>query len=78
MVITPSNHLKSVVNGWGAKNENIKVIYNGTEIINEYQENKKNNINILTVGRLAPFKNIDRIIRALKILNNENKSLDCT
>jgi glycosyltransferase involved in cell wall biosynthesis len=73
LVITPSNHLKGVVNGWGAKNENIKVIYNGTEIINEYQEKQKNNINILTVGRLAPFKNIDRIIRALKILNNEKQ-----
>jgi len=69
LVITPSEHLKSVVNGWGAKNENIKVIYNGTDINNELQERQNSKNNILTVGRLAPFKNIDKIINAIKILN---------
>lgn len=71
LVITPSEHLKSVVNGWGAKNDNIKVIYNGTDINNELQEEQTSNFNILTVGRLAPFKNIDKIINAINILNKE-------
>ena len=71
LVITPSEHLKSVVNGWGAKNDNIEVIYNGTDINNELQEEQTSNFNILTVGRLAPFKNIDKIINAINILNKE-------
>ena len=33
LVITPSEHLKSVVNKWGAKSKNIKVIYNGYLIL---------------------------------------------
>ena len=35
LVITPSKHLKSVVNKWGAENEKIKVIYNGTDLFEE-------------------------------------------
>ena len=79
LVITPSKHLKSVVNKWGAKNENIKVIYNGTKLLNynieslKKEEDKlsvRKEINLITVGRLAPFKNIDRIILSMKILNS--------
>ena len=41
LVITPSKHLKSVVNKWGAKNENIKVIYNGTKLLNYNIESER-------------------------------------
>ena len=71
LVITPSEHLKSVVNGWGASSNKIKVIYNGTDINKKHEEKKSDIINILTVGRLAPFKNIDKIIYALNTLNEE-------
>ena len=76
LVITPSEHLKSVVNKWGAKSKNIKVIYNGTNLISK--ENKANNkkyVNLITVGRLAPFKNIDRIILSLNQLRLTNSNL---
>ena len=75
-VITPSKHLKSVVNNWGVKKEKIKVIYNGTKIIpvNSKSLDVKN-IKLITVGRLAPFKNIDRIIMSLKQIDFEDNNI---
>ncbi len=76
LVITPSKHLKSVVNKWGAENKNIKVIYNGTDLltIKNYKSDKKY-INLITVGRLAPFKNIDKIILSLNKLQSINPNM---
>ena len=76
LVITPSKHLKSVVNNWGVKKEKIKVIYNGTEIIPINSESLDiKNIKLITVGRLAPFKNIDRIIMSLKQIDFEDNNI---
>tara|TARA_B100000085_G_scaffold144019_1_gene131030 strand:+ start:6550 stop:7683 length:1134 start_codon:yes stop_codon:yes gene_type:complete len=71
LVITPSMHLKEVVKNWGVLENNLKVIYNGTKIqpIIEKQENEV--LHFLTVGRLAPWKNIDKIIHAMALLNNK-------
>ena len=71
LVITPSMHLKEVVKNWGVLENNLKVIYNGTIIqpIIEKQENEV--LHFLTVGRLAPWKNIDKIIHAMALLNNK-------
>lgn len=80
LVITPSKHLKHVVNNWGVKRENIKVIYNGTNI-NSLDIKKGTNsakIQLLTVGRLAPFKNIDRIILSLNELKSEKFDFNLT
>jgi len=73
LVITPSKHLKSVVKQWGVNENKIEVIYNGTEIfpIIEGMLNLKT-INLITVGRLTPFKNIDRIIYSLKEVTYKN------
>lgn len=80
LVITPSKHLKDVVNNWGVKRENIIVVYNGTKIIPVDTKKDKNykKIQLLTVGRLAPFKNIDRIILSLNELNNEKLDFELT
>ena len=76
LVITPSKHLKSVVNNWGVKKEKIKVIYNGTKIIPINSESLDvKNIKLITVGRLAPFKNIDRIIMSLKQIAFEEENI---
>jgi glycosyltransferase involved in cell wall biosynthesis len=74
LVITPSEHLSNVVNNWGVKKENIKVIYNGTKISNISNELRVNEkiLKFITVGRLAPWKNIDSIIKSMSILKNKN------
>lgn len=70
LVITPSIHLSKVVESWGVDYEKLKVIYNGTSIsdIDEKINKDKNVINLITVGRLAPWKNIDIIIDAMHLL----------
>ncbi len=70
LVITPSIHLSKVVESWGVDSEKLKVIYNGTTIsdINEKINKDVNIINLITVGRLAPWKNIDTIIDAMNLL----------
>ena len=64
-------HLKEVVKNWGVLENNLKVIYNGTKIqpIIDKQENEV--LHFITVGRLAPWKNIDKIIQAMALLNDE-------
>ena len=71
LVITPSMHLKEVVKNWGVLENNLQVIYNGTKIqpIIDKQENEV--LHFVTVGRLAPWKNIDKIIQAMALLNDE-------
>ncbi len=74
LVITPSEHLSNVVYNWGVKRENLKIIYNGTKISNTSNKVKVNGkiLKFITVGRLAPWKNIDSIIKSMSILKNKN------
>ena len=66
IVITPSKHLAKVVENWGVEHEKLKIIYNGTNITNDNLKNENNEpTNLITVGRLAPWKNIDSIIEAV-------------
>ena len=74
LVITPSKHLSTIVQKWGVEEKNLKVIYNGTEIHDSSGADiiaSKTPFTFLTVGRLAPWKNIPTIIKALKIYKNE-------
>ncbi len=62
LVITPSNHLKDIVKNWGVSDEKIKVIYNGTVLGKTKKEDIQVSpvkLKLITVGRLAPWKNID-------------------
>ena len=70
-VIVPSQHLKGVVQNWGVDAEKIDVLYNGTKIDN--QKSRKGGTNLISVGRLAPWKNIDVIIDSVEILNQDKK-----
>lgn len=76
MVITPSNHLKNIVRNWGVSNEKIKVIYNGTIIDSTKKLNNKltpANLKFITVGRLAPWKNINIMLEAFSEYKQLNK-----
>ena len=77
LIITPSNHLKNVVKGWGVKENSIKVIYNGTKLKNKpdpIDDQPYDYIKFITVGRLAPWKNIDIIIEALSDYKKTNQN----
>ena len=71
LVITPSVHLKNVVKNWGVSENNLKVIYNGTNIQSKITKKENEVLHFITVGRLAPWKNIDKIIQAMAILNEK-------
>lgn len=71
LVITPSVHLKNVVKNWGVSENNLKVIYNGTKIQSKITKKENEVLHFITVGRLAPWKNIDKIIQAMAILNEK-------
>ena len=77
LVITPSLHLKNVVKGWGVNEGNIKVIYNGTQISTKVDSKNrlKDEINFITVGRLAPWKNIDVMIKSMSILKDTHQNI---
>ena len=68
-IIVPSEHLKEVVKKWGVDEERIDVIYNGTKIIKDSKSQTSKNIRLISVGRLAPWKNIDVIIDSMDELN---------
>ena len=77
LIITPSNHLKNVVKGWGVKENRIKVIYNGTKLKNKpdpIDDQPNDYFKFITVGRLAPWKNIDIIIEALSNYKKANQN----
>jgi len=77
LIITPSNHLKNVVKGWGVKENKIKVIYNGTKLKNKpdpIDDRPNDYFKFITVSRLAPWKNIDIIIEALSDYKKANQN----
>ena len=77
IVITPSRHLSNVVKNWGVKADRLKVIYNGTRITNnEFSKSNSNTIKLITVGRLAPWKNVDSIIEAMYLLKKEDLEIN--
>ncbi len=75
-VITPSHHLKAFIESIGI-NKNIDVINNGVPINNRekvFFENKI--IRLLVVSRLVSQKNIDLIIKAVKLIPNHDVLLN--
>ena len=67
-VIVPSNYLAKIVQGWGIRPENIKVIYNAIELptaLPKVANPLTTNYRVMTAGRLVPWKHIDEIITAI-------------
>ncbi|MBI4631055.1 MAG: glycosyltransferase family 4 protein [Chloroflexi bacterium] len=72
-VVAPSRYSASLVAGWGIDSNCVRVIYNALDpmpnLSSRDQARRDLNINfplVLTVARLAPWKNVDKVIRALK------------
>ena len=72
LIITPSQHLKTFIEKIGFDNK-IFVINNGVTIEETNKVTFQNNIiQLLVVSRLVSQKNIDSIIKAVKVMENEN------
>ena len=72
LIITPSQHLKNFIDKIGF-DKNIFVINNGVDIEQHNKVVLENNIiQLLVVSRLVSQKNIDSIIKAVKVMENEN------
>ena len=72
LIITPSQHLKNFIDKIGF-DKNIFVINNGVNIEQHNKVVLENNIiQLLVVSRLVSQKNIDSIIKAVKVMQNEN------
>jgi glycosyltransferase involved in cell wall biosynthesis len=68
-VIVPSQYLANWVVKWGVPTEKIVVIYNAVEIpdgVEPLSIPLKTPVKAVTVGRLIPLKQVDRLIEALK------------
>jgi len=72
-VIVPAHYLKEIVLGWGAREENVEVIYNAVSLECTSQLNKieakeaigvSGNI-LLGVGRFTPWKGFDFLIKLM-------------
>jgi glycosyltransferase involved in cell wall biosynthesis len=72
LVITPSNYLKKIAEGWGAVSDKIKIIYNAVDAPNfelSKEETRKatgafGKI-IVSAGRLVPWKGFEMLIRVV-------------
>ncbi len=82
-VITPSHYLKGIVKGWGAKEDNIKVIYNSVNfdfvnIIDKTEAQEKIRIKgkiIFSVARLVPWKGFEMLINIWPELLEKDQDL---
>ncbi|MBC8232392.1 glycosyltransferase, partial [bacterium] len=77
IVLTPSQYLADIVNGWGVSHQRIHVVYNALEMANLPRLSRENlrsklelsgNV-ILTVARLVPWKGIDKIIEVVSAID---------
>jgi glycosyltransferase involved in cell wall biosynthesis len=66
-LIAPSDYLARVIATWGVYESKICVVYNAVEIPSWARTTVplRTRLNIVTVGRLVPWKQIDRLIEAL-------------
>jgi glycosyltransferase involved in cell wall biosynthesis len=69
-VIVPSCYLARWVQGWGVPKEKITVIYNAVEPVDSIQPSRLPlatclKLRVVTVGRLVPLKQVDKIIEAI-------------
>ena len=61
-VITPSHYLAKIVAGWGVHSSRIRVIYNAVSEPLADQSFPPTRYDLITVGRLAPWKGISELI----------------
>lgn len=61
-VIVPSKYLKGIVKGWGIDENKIKVVYNAFESGNFELTSHKDTNQIISIGRLVPWKGFEVLI----------------
>ncbi|TSC96878.1 MAG: hypothetical protein Athens071426_438 [Parcubacteria group bacterium Athens0714_26] len=78
LVITPSNYLKNTILNWGAKKENIKVIYNAVSAteIKMFKEEARQKLNLsgrimISAGRLVLWKGFGLLIEIVSGLKKQ-------
>jgi glycosyltransferase involved in cell wall biosynthesis len=66
-VIVPSRYLARWICDWGVPEKKVNVIYNGVELLpfSPSDVPLSTQVNLITVGRLVPLKQVDRIIKAV-------------
>lgn len=66
-VIVPSRYLARWICDWGVPEKKVNVIYNGVELFpfSPSDVPLSTQVNLITVGRLVPLKQVDRIIKAV-------------
>ncbi|MDI6631231.1 MAG: glycosyltransferase family 4 protein [Thermoanaerobacteraceae bacterium] len=72
-VIVPSRYLKRIVTQWGIPEERCAVVYNAVEIPEEAKPERTpptTPVKLITVGRLVPWKHIDKVIESLAHLKD--------
>jgi glycosyltransferase involved in cell wall biosynthesis len=67
-VIVPSQYLASAVTHWGVSETKTSVIYNAVELASSISSAipLSTRFKVVTVGRLVPWKQVDRLIEALR------------
>jgi glycosyltransferase involved in cell wall biosynthesis len=69
-VIVPSRYLRSIVTGWGVSSSSIRVIHNAVPLPVRPACLHRDLPIVLTVARLAPWKGVDTLIRAISRLDD--------
>lgn len=72
-IITPSRYLAKWVAHWGVPEDRIAVIYNALQRVNDIRPATlplETKVNAVTVGRLVPWKRVDRILEAIAQIRN--------
>jgi glycosyltransferase involved in cell wall biosynthesis len=73
-VITPSHFLRRIVLGWGVPAERVTTIYNGVPLADyagvEPRQRTEQTLQAVYAGRLASWKGVDTLLRALAGLPN--------
>ena len=64
-IIVPSQYLKKIVSGWGVDDKKISVIYNAFEYSKVEVNKNKNQFNIISIGRLVPWKGFEILIQVV-------------
>lgn len=68
-IITPSAYLKNIVEKWSICSRKINVIYNAVEASCDQEISYENrHRELLTIGRLVPWKGMDGLIRIARLL----------
>ncbi|MCS7192032.1 MAG: glycosyltransferase family 4 protein [Armatimonadetes bacterium] len=74
-VIVPSRYLRLIVVNWGVPEERCVVIYNAVEVSPDPtkapelpQSFRNGQLRVITVGRLVPWKGVDKVIQAIAMI----------